>query len=283
MDRKDLLRQGMQAATDLRDQLDLDPFGPADPFAAAEQLGVTVRFLDTSMEGFYFKQGPGRILLSSLRPVPRRAFTCAHELGHHCFGHGSTIDQLQEDERPDSGKPDEVLVNAFAAFFLMPSVGLRGAFARRGWSPATASPIETFIVACQFGVGYVTLINRLSYTLREISAARRTELERWTPQRIRRQLLDDDYDSFVVVDGQNEAATFDVEKGAAVLLPLGVDVEGEAIEHVRLLDEFDLYRAVRRGIATVTGSGEPFDVRVMPEDYVGPAANRFLEDPDEQN
>lgn len=283
MDRKELVRQGMQAATNLRDQLELDPFGPADPYAAAARLGVTVRFLDSSMEGFYFKQGPGRILLSSLRPVPRRAFTCAHELGHHCFGHGSTIDQLQEDERPDSSKPDEILVNAFAAFFLMPSVGLRGAFARRGWSPATASPLQIFIVACQFGVGYVTLISHLSYTLREISAARRTELDRWTPQRIRLQLLGDDYDSFVVVDGQNEATNFDVEKGAAVLLPPGVDVEGAAIEHVRSLDEFDLYRAVGRGIANVTGSGEPFEVRVMPEDYVGPAANRFLEDPDEQD
>ena len=43
---------------------------------------------------------------------------------------GSTIDQLKEDGRPDSGKPEEIIANAFAAFFLMPSVGLRGAFAR---------------------------------------------------------------------------------------------------------------------------------------------------------
>jgi len=283
MDRKDLLRQGMQAATDLRDELDLDPFGPSEPYHAAERLGVKVRFLDTSMEGFYFKQASGSILLSSLRPVPRRAFTCAHELGHHVFGHGSTIDQLQEDERPDSGKPDEVLANAFAAFFLMPSVGLRGAFARRGWNAAAATPLQVFIVASQFGVGYVTLINHLSYTLGDISAVRRTELARWTPQRIRRQLLEDEYDSFIVVDQHNEAATFDVEKGAAVLLPLDVKVGGEALEYVRSLEEFELYRAAKRGAATVTGSGEPFEVRVMPNGYVGPAANRFLEDPDEQD
>ena len=283
MDRRDLLREGMRAATELRDRLDLDPFGPVDPYFAADQLGVKVRFLDTSMEGFYFKQGPGRILLSSLRPVPRRAFTCAHELGHHWFGHGSTIDQLKQDERPDAGKPDEILANAFAAFFLMPSVGLRGAFARRGWAVPTATPLQVFIVACQFGVGYVTLVNHLSYTLGEISAARRAELERWTPQRIRRDLLEEDFTSFVVADAQTEAAAFDVERGAAVLLPLNIVVDGDALDHVRSLDAFDLYQAVKRGMVTVKGLAQPFRVRVMPKDYVGPAGNRFLEDPDEED
>lgn len=283
MDRIDLSRQGMQAAADLRDQLDFDPFGPADPYIAAQSLGVKVVFLDTSMEGFYFKQGPGRILLSSLRPVPRRAFTCAHELGHHCFGHGSTIDQLQEDERPDAGKPEEVLANAFAAFFLMPSVGLRGAFAKRGWSMANATPQEIFTVASQFGVGYVTLINHLSYTLHEISAGRRSELVKWTPQRIRRQFLKEEYDTFILVDSHNEASTFDIEKGAAVVLPADCGVKGNALEHVRSLDNSELYQAVKRGAATVTGLAAPFQVRVMPKEYVGPAANRFLEDPDEQN
>lgn len=77
MDRRALHRQAMQAATECRDQLDLDPFAPVDPFAVATRLGVKVVFIATSMEGFYFKQPTPRILLSSLRPVPRRAFTCA--------------------------------------------------------------------------------------------------------------------------------------------------------------------------------------------------------------
>jgi hypothetical protein len=78
-----------------REAAEVDPFGPADPYAAAESFRLRVTFSATSMEGFYFK--PANILVSSLRPVGRRAFTCAHELGHHWFGHGSTIDQLQED------------------------------------------------------------------------------------------------------------------------------------------------------------------------------------------
>ncbi len=284
MDRVNLVREGMQAAADLRDRLDLDPFGPVDPYAAAQALSVKVVYLGASMEGFYFRGPPGRILLSALRPVPRRAFTCAHELGHHVFGHGSTMDQLQEDERPDSGKPDEILANAFAAFFLMPTVGLRGAFARRGWQASTATPLQLFTIACQFGIGYRTMVNHLGFILREISATRRAELERWNPQRIRRQLLSEEFDSAVIVDRENEAASFDVEKGAAVVLPSELEVEGIALAHVRSIDgATELYRAVRRGIAEVNGLDDAFSVRVMPKPYEGAAANRFLEDPDEDD
>jgi hypothetical protein len=288
MDRRALNRQAMQAASECRDQLDLDPFGPVDPYAIAARLGIKVVFLASSMEGFYFKQSPPRMLLSSLRPVPRRAFTCAHELGHHWFGHGSTIDQLQEDERDDSDKPEEVLANAFAAALLMPSVGLRGAFARRSWDGANPTPLQLYTIACQFGVGYKTLLNHLSFTLREISVSRRLELDRWTPQRIRGRLLSDDYDALVVVDAHNEAGSFELEIGSAILLPQGLQVDGGALEHVCTADEYDLYEAAKRGIATLTGVGEPFEVRVMPshtegvKGYVGAAANRFEEDPDEE-
>lgn len=287
MDRRALHRKAMQAATECRDQLDLDPFAPVDAFAVASSLGVKVVFIDTSMEGFYFKQPTPRVLLSSLRPVPRRAFTCAHELGHYWFGHGSTIDQLQEDERAESDKPEEVLANAFAAALLMPSVGLRGAFARRGWDRENPTPVQLFTIACQFGVGYATLLNHMSYTLREISSGRRAELDRWTPQRIRRQLLDEDFDAMLLVDGHNEAASFDVEIGTAVLLPPGAVPGGVALNFLRSEGGFDLYDAAKRGIATVTGLAVPFAVRVMPkktegaEGYVGAAANRFEEDPDE--
>jgi hypothetical protein len=288
MDRRALHRQAMQAASECRDQLDLDPFGPVDPYAIAALLGIKVVFLDTSMEGFYFKQAKPRILLSSLRPVGRRAFTCAHEIGHHWFGQGSTIDQLQEDERAESDKPDEILANAFAAALLMPTVGLRGAFARRGWDQSSPTPLQLYTIACQFGVGYKTLLNHLSFTLREISAGHRLELDRWTPQRIRRHLLLDEYHALIIVDLHNEAANFDVETGSAILLPLGLQVGGKALQQVRTTGEYQLYGAAKRGITHVNGLNSSFQVRVMPHEtegakgYVGAAANRFEEDPDEK-
>jgi hypothetical protein len=240
------------------------------------------------MEGFYFKQPSPRILLSSLRPVPRRAFTCAHEIGHHWFGHGSTIDELKDDERSDSDKPEEILANAFAGALLMPTVGLRGAFARRGWDITNPTPVQLFVVACQFGVGYKTLLNHLSYLLREIASGRRAELDRWTPKRIRRQLLDDEFDAFVIVDRFNEAASFEVEIGSAVLLPKDHKVAGSALEHLHSLEDYEAYEAVKRGVATVTAPAGLYEVRVMPKQsegakgYVGAAANRFEEDPDEE-
>ena len=282
MDRTGLMRQGLKAAEAARDAADVDPFGPADPYAVAEAFGLRVNLTATSMEGFYFKGNPPNILVSSLRPVGRRAFTCAHELGHHWFGHGSTIDQLQEDERDDTSKPDEVLANAFAAFFLMPTVVVRAAFAIRGWAMSSPTPAQLFTIACELGVGYTTLLNHLSFTLREIGAAKRDELKKWTPQRLRKELLGDDAaEPIIVVDPHSAAPTYDVEKEAGVLLPADAQVGGRALVFARSLGTYDLYRAARRGEATVVGASERARVRVMPQKYEGPARRRFLEDPDE--
>jgi hypothetical protein len=54
--------------------------------------GVTVRFNNINMEGMYQRGAPPRIHLSARRPLSRRTYNCAHELGHHVFGHGSSIE-----------------------------------------------------------------------------------------------------------------------------------------------------------------------------------------------
>ena len=282
MDRARLLRQGLKAAEAAREAAEVDPFGPADSYAVANHFGLRVNLSAASMEGFYFKGKPANILVSSLRPVGRRAFTCAHELGHHWFGHGSTIDQLKEDERDDSNKPDEVLANAFAAFFLMPTVVVRSAFASRAWQISAPTPIQLFTIACELGVGYATLLNHLVYTLREVSTTRREELRKWTPQRIRKHLLANDPDEpVIIIDVHSAALTYDVEKGNGVLLPTGAIVDGKALSLEGNLGDFDLYRASRRGEISLSGAAQAGRVRVMPKEYEGPAHRRFLEDPDE--
>jgi hypothetical protein len=102
-----LVLEGAQAASDARDSVGIDLIAPVDIYAVAEAIGIRVRFLPVSMEGFYRKGSPPRVMLSALRPLARRAFTCAHEIGHHWFGHGSTIDELQGDDRHDSDIPEE--------------------------------------------------------------------------------------------------------------------------------------------------------------------------------
>lgn len=282
MNRRTLILDGAQAASDVRDQLGLDLIAPVDPYAIAEALGIRVRFLPVSMEGFYQKGRPPRIMLSALRPLARKAFTCAHEIGHHWFGHGSTIDELKADDRQDTEIPEEILANAFAGFLLMPSIAMRRAFNCRGLKPATANPLEILTIASEFGVGYETLLTHLSMTLGDMPYGKRTELGKWTPQRIRKRVLgDDDADGLVLLDTKQQSATTDLDEGYALAVPSGATVAGEVLTPRQNIDGYDVYDAVGRGRATITTSDWQVEARVAPARFTGPANYRFMEDPDE--
>lgn len=47
--------------------------------------------------------------------------------------------------------PNEVTADAFAAHLLIPALGVREAFVKRGLNPKTASAAEIYAVACNFG------------------------------------------------------------------------------------------------------------------------------------
>ncbi|MBL4821524.1 MAG: ImmA/IrrE family metallo-endopeptidase, partial [Gammaproteobacteria bacterium] len=86
---------------------------PISIYSICEKLGVIVRIVDVNMDGIYLRGSPPRILISSLRPLSRRVFSCAHELGHHIFGHGSTLEECKEDaELPQGTNPKEFLADA---------------------------------------------------------------------------------------------------------------------------------------------------------------------------
>ncbi|GCE89082.1 putative Zn peptidase [Komagataeibacter diospyri] len=283
MNRRMLILNGAQAASDVRDQLGLDLLVPVDPYAIAQDLGIRVRFLPVSMEGFYQKGNPPRIMLSALRPLARKAFTCAHEIGHHWFGHGSTIDELRADDRQDSEIPEEVLANAFAAFLLMPTIAIRGAFNRRGWKPATANPLQILTIANEFGVGYETLLTHVSVTLDNMPHRMRMELGKWTPQRIRKGLLGhDDADGLVILDDKQRSPAVDLDEGYALAVPAGANVQGGALTKSKsqAIEGFDIYDAVARGRATISTNAWQTEARIAPANFVGAANYRFLEDPD---
>src|SRR4051812_18605233 len=80
----------------------------------AQGMGVEVRFIDlASMEGTYSRVPQPTILISSLRPPGRQAFTCGHELGHHIYGHGFRIDELMSEGHGAKADGDEFLVDCF--------------------------------------------------------------------------------------------------------------------------------------------------------------------------
>jgi Zn-dependent peptidase ImmA (M78 family) len=188
--RRTLAIQAMQAAAATRAKAKLDQISPICIYGLCETLGVSVRFNNINMEGMYQRGVPPRIHLSARRPLPRRAYNCAHELGHHVFGHGSSVDELREDAKADPWEdPKEFLADTFAGFILMPIIGLRRAFSVRGWTPETATPAQLFSIACQFGVGYKTLLTHLSTGVNMLPRGRATVLQRVKPKALRAEIL----------------------------------------------------------------------------------------------
>jgi IrrE N-terminal-like domain len=238
------------------------------------------------MEGMYQRGSQPRIHLSARRPLSRRTYNCAHELGHHVFGHGSSIDELREDAKEHPWEdPKEFLADTFAGFILMPVIGLRRAFALRGCTPEAATPIDMYLIACEFGVGYSTLVTHLSAGVKMISQARAIILQRTTPKALRAEILGAiTPDRLIFVDRHRTAPSLDAEVKTLLLLPPGTVVVGVGLDHERDLSNGRLFRAVRPGIVQVTAAGDSWAtfVRIAPEAYVGLAKYRHLEsDPDE--
>ena len=280
--RRALATQALCAAVASRATAQLDQHGPLCIFGLAEVLGVTVRFNNINMEGMYQRSAPPRIHLSALRPLPRRVYNCAHELGHHVFGHGSSIDELREDAKVHPwNDPKEFLADTFAGFTLMPIVGLRRAFAIRGCTPATATPTQLFSIACDFGVGYSTLVTHLAVGVGMISRARAAALGRVSPKALRAQLLGQPAEApLVVADRYSTARTLDAEVGTLLLLPPDTQIAGRPLTHERDLPNGRLFRAAHPGIVQARacdGVWATF-VRIARQAYVGLAIYRHLED-----
>jgi len=284
--RRALATQAMQAAITTRAKAKLDQHGAICIYGLCETLGVTVRFNNINMEGMYQRGAPPRIHLSARRPLPRRAYNCGHELGHHVFGHGSSIDELREDAKEHPWEdPKEFLADTFAGFTLMPIMGLRRAFATRGWTPETATAAQMFTIACDFGVGYGTLLTHLSASVNMISRTRAAALQRVTPKALRADILGAlTPEPLIVADRHRAGPTLDAEVNMLLLLPPGTATTGTGLAYERDLANGRLFRAVRPGIvqaAADSGAWAAF-VRIAPEAYVGLAQYRHLEDdPDE--
>jgi Zn-dependent peptidase ImmA (M78 family) len=282
--RQALATQAIQAAATTRAQVKLDQLNPICIYGSCEALGVTVRFNNVNMEGMYQRGVPPRIHLSARRPLPRRAYNCAHELGHHVFGHGSSIDELREDAKAQSWEdPKEFVADIFAGFILMPIIGLRRAFSARGWMPENATPVQMFTLACDFGVGYTTLLTHLSAGVNMLSRGRAAALRRVTPKALRSDILGARTpEPLIVADLHRAAPTLDTEVNTLVLLPTETEATGGSLVFERDLANGRLFRAIRPGIVRVTAGFWAVFVRIAPAAYVGLARYRHLEEePDE--
>ena len=147
---QDIPTIGARGAIQVRYKLGLADEAPVCVYELADSLGVNVRFKGGHSFGGMYDNQSKTILVPAWRPPGRQAFTCAHELGHWYFGHGTRLDALESDGRLENQcSPEEWLANAFAAHLLMPLRAVRDAFRRRGWEPAGSKPAQVYTVACQ--------------------------------------------------------------------------------------------------------------------------------------
>ena len=281
-----LATKAMHAAAATRATAKLDQAGPICIYGLCETLGIVVRFNNINMEGMYQRGRPPRIHLSARRPLPRRAYNCAHELGHHVFGHGSSIDELREDAKVQPWEdPKEFLADTFAGFILMPIIGLRRAFSVRGWMSETATSSQIFTIACEFGVGYATLLTHLSAGVNMLSRSRAAALRRVTPKALRMDIVGASTpEPLIVVDHYRIAPTLDAEVETLLLLPPRTEVVDGGLAFERDLVTGRLFRAVKPGVFQASAGEWAIFVRVAPvqkderHGYVGLARYRHLEE-----
>lgn len=276
-------REALDKSLEVREAVGI-PFGvPLNIYDLCESLTpkIRVRFANYSMEGCYCRSERPLIEVSALRPLGRRVFSTAHELGHHVLGHaGMRLDQnLEYGSSGAKSDLDEYSANAFAGFLLMPKIGVRRAFTVRQWSITSPEPEQVFIIACHFGVGYETLVKHLVHGLREITAAQAAELEKVRLPSIRQRILGSAASTRLwVADHHYAMSTLDTEVGTTLLLPSGSQSEFANLVHNGDTPSGRVFTATKPGITRVeTSNDSALIVRIARYQYSGWSTNRHLE------
>jgi len=279
MNRQDLAREAAKKAAQLRAELGFRAAQPVCPYDIAEALGITVRLEPLpSLEGMYSPGEPPAIVLTSLRPAGRRRFTCAHELGHHVFSHGARLDEMTP-TRDRTMDREEFLANRFAAALLMPKLAVENAFIRRGASATVPTVDEVFVVAQDLGVGFTTLLDHMSFTLRLIGKTTADKLRKVQLPKLRASIAGTPVlEDLFPIDAAWGSRALDVEVGDELLLPNGAEVHGVALcpnawGHTAL--------AAGKAEIAIPGRQERLQVRVCRREFSGLAKYRYLEDCDD--
>lgn len=255
---------------------------PIDPFDLAVKCGCEVRFMSlASLEGVYSPEPRPAIVIGSERPAGRRAYTCAHELGHHAFKHGMRIEELDAQKQACSRSPEEFLADVFAGFLLMSQSTVCRALKDRGWEAACLFPEQVYCLASYFGVGYGAVVNHLAYSLRMIPRESAVDLLKTKPKQIKEQYGAKASSEVVLVDRNWLHRAVDLEAGDTVVVPQKTSVEpGERLQLVEENADCKIYRAVSSGFTRVfcQNSEWAVNVRISRKNYEGLAKFRFLEE-----
>ena len=288
MNRREIALEAASKAFGLRKSVGVALHDPICVYDFAQDLlGVEVHFADiSSMEAMYRKQPDPLILISSLRPSGRQAFSCGHELGHHVYGHGMRVDELIDENR-NSDSVEELQANLFSAFLLMPRQAISASFAKRSWNCACPSPEQVYIVAEELGVGYTTLIWHMSISVNLMGQAIARNLLGVRTEQIRKLILGRAaQERLIVVDQHWDGAVkaVDAQAGDLILLPRGTLTEGRTVRLVEENSRGTLYTAVAPGISRLLQPEVEWGVfvRVSRKGYTGRSVYRHFEEYDDE-
>jgi hypothetical protein len=281
----ELARHALRAAMQLRRNLAIPREAALNALDVAKSVGVDVRFLDApSLEGMFVREPGLRILLPSLkhRPRARILYSCAHELGHQQFGHGTRADRYLDERADGPGDEDEFLVDSFAGHLLMPRAAILDAFFRRNCAPKTATPQQLYIISAELGVGYETLLTHLCFALNLLTRDERDRLGKTTPKQIKADFCGStDERTLMIADKQWKWVPIDAERGDLIGLPTGLGNKVALIHHEFDRADLSFFRAEGVGETALSINGQQVALRIGRRHYVGPYTNRYLADPDE--
>lgn len=249
----------------------------------AERMGIEVRLIDIpSMEGIYVAGSSPKIILSSLRFAGRRNFTCAHEIGHHVFGHGEQFDELVTDKSNVRARdPKEFSADCFAAYLLMPKATVENGLMKRGFNYQSLDPMQAYILASWLGVSYSALVSHMFLGLRMISIEKARGLWAVDLREIRSNFLEGASSSqLYVIDAYWKGRAIDCEVGDHLLFPPSTVFEGAPLTKLTNISDKLVFQALKPGIARVVNSalGWAAFVRVSRRGYVGRSCFRYEEE-----
>ncbi|HDZ21845.1 MAG TPA: ImmA/IrrE family metallo-endopeptidase [Phycisphaerae bacterium] len=275
-----LERRAIIAALKVRQGAGVPDDVPICSYDFAVKQGVAVRFMPiSSMEGIYDRHSK-TIVISSLRPWGRRAFTCAHEYGHHVFGHGAHVDELPE-ERQEPRAPEELLADRFAGFLLMPRLAVLDGFRKRGVDPSRCGPTDAYMIACWLGVSYGAFLTHASLAVGVMPKGVADGLRRVSPKEVKAGLAPGCLGDELIVVDEHWANALDLVVGDIAMLPGGTIVEGAVTETINKTSTATYVRATSRGIGRALLGQWAVSIRVMPAEYTGLARCRHI--PEEDN
>jgi hypothetical protein len=279
--RQELARMALRAAFEVRRKIGVLFEDPICIYDLAEKLRLEVWFVGGSSFGGIYAKDMGRLFVPAERPAGRKAFTCAHELAHWWFDHGTRVDGLDFD-RADHEVPEERLANLFGGYLLMPRHSVVDAFQRRRLEPQLCAPLDIYTVACQLGVGYEALIKHLRWSLNLINQSRMTDLEAIRPKAIRESVLGFPASGHLVLtDDRWRKVAIDLEVGDLAVISSNAQLRGQSVKPVGECAKGQIIQGVRPGLTQAIASSWAAMVRVSRKEFTGRGAYRHLEDPDE--